>query len=525
MKRSNYFSILWLMFLCCLWCDNEAAGFVSIDERYVTPVKEPAIIPNSKQSLRVRTTSSTPAPTLAPTFVPVPVQGNCYTVMACNEDGSFIAMGGVYGYIVYIKQATSSTRNVVSGSFLSMWASISMSYDGNIVVYIGNGGIFYSLNQTTAMVTATIPSGYSYTNVFISGNGLVLLAIVGNQPVQYPMSIYVGSTSSIPFNPVLVPIAALEYWPQGSGCDSIAVDYTGYILAAALSNGMLYISTDRGQTWNFNTPLTLPLTGSISFFMSAYNNGSVMAISSLTTTVAYYSTNQGKSWMQSNTNVVYDVNFPTFVLYFGSLAGSGTGQNLYVTSGGSTSNDLFYSSNYGQNWTYFASYGSTNNGVIVSDSLGMNIATTQIDLYGVELYTIPNVPTPSPTLNPTVFPTNAPIQPTVTPSMTPTTFNPTVSPSLTPTLAPIPPTFNPTNAPIFPTSCPTGSPSSPTLSPTLFPSVQPTIAPTVFPTISPSSAPTYRTNPFTNRNTNFESNCEAYHVASNIYPNSGSCSI
>ena len=400
--------------------------------------------PPSFAPTRTPTNTHAPTPTLAPTntaaptaswtSITLPLQPNSYggySYLAMNNGATFIVALPTTGPAAFysINSTTGLTQIKSFGNSYYDWTSVAMTYDGSIVCYIQSGTLMYSLDMTTNLQQATINNQYNqyYQQVAISGDGTTVIISADSYMTTQPVALYVRSNASAPFNPVLHTVSAISQFPAFGYLAGVAASYDGQTLSILLTTSLLYLSTNQGVTWNFQSPITVPTTPCSYWFMSAYYNGSDMIALNGNDDYGIQSTNTGKSWKSLK-------ELPKTTLY--TIAGSDSGEYLVL----STYDGIYLSSNAGANWTYSSpiGQGANNRGIVASDPTGMYVAaitTTSNKLY---LYTVPNIPTPTPSSAPTLAPTYsfAPTQ-TLSPSLTPTyipSFKPTAIPSLLPTI-------------------------------------------------------------------------------------------
>ena len=171
--------------------------------------------------------------------------------------------------------------------------------------------------------TQTSAPGTNWTAVASSADGTMLAAAVSGG------GIYISTNSGATWTQTDAPKA---YW------SSVAASADGTKLAAiagthSLYTGPLYTSTNSGATWMSNN---VPVTAWVSVASSADGNTlTALATPLLSQNAIYVSTNSGNTWV--STNISSSLN---------SIAASADGRRLVVSG-----LKIFISTNSGNNWT------------------------------------------------------------------------------------------------------------------------------------------------------------------------------
>ena len=391
------------------------------------PSYSPTQLPtNTLAPTPTRAPTNTAFPTASWTAITLPDQPNTigggYSYVAINNGGTFVVALPTEGPAAYYSIDTVTGIGQVQslGNSYDYWSSISMNYDGSIVCYIQGGYLMYSLDMTMNLQQGKVLNNnfQAYSDVAISGDGTTVIVAGGSYMIGDPIAIYIRPNTSAPFNPVLVPVLALSSYPGVAYLAGVAASYDGQTLSVLLTTSILYLSTDQGATWNFQSPITVPTSPCSYWFMSAYYNGSDMIALNGNDDYGIQSTNTGKSWKSLK-------ELPKTTLY--TIAGSDSGEYLVL----STYDGIYLSSNAGANWTYSSpiGQGANNRGIVASDPTGMYVAAVTTTTNQLYLYTVPNIPTPTPSSAPTFTPTLS-MAPSFTPTFVPTTSTPSVLPTV-----------------------------------------------------------------------------------------------
>lgn len=416
------------------------------------PTFAPSVAPTKTLSPTVTRAPTTPLPptTKWPT-VALPGQGGGYVGLAMNTGGTFFVAIPLMGEPVFVTANANGGYKIVEGyyPYTGPWQTVAMSNDGNRVIYVGGYTLMFSISMQPNIE-------YGWENIFytaaISGDGSTVVAASYSYTEYYPVSIYINQPGQ-PFVPQMTILKNIVTYPTGANLVGIALNYDGHTITLLLTNRDIYLSKNQGASFTIlNALCSTTMTPSMTYFMSAYNNGSNLVVASTTNNTMLYSMNQGQSWQQSNTsNLIH----PTTM--FSSVAGSDSGQFMIMAS----NNAIYTSANFGQNWTYANPlWGNiTSNaiglGIVASDSIGSHVAFVETNSNLLYIQMIANIPTLAPSASPTFRPSATP---TISPTPSPTTTAPSTSmaPSVTPTT------------------------SQPSISPTPFPTTtKPSVTPTV----------------------------------------------
>ena len=323
-----------------------------------------------------------------------------------------------YGYIYYSSDY-GQTWNTSNTTSVYPNISVSISSTGQYGLACANntttpiGSIYYSSDYGHTWTPAPNTTGLNWYSVSISSTGNYGLACVDGGSVYY---IEFSTTPTVvDLSTILQPINP-AYWsivPSTSGqpWNTVSISSTGQHGIAGVSdgvlvNGSIYYSSDYGNTWTlssnpgntravFSTSISstgqygLAYVYGIGIIYSSdygfsWQNASLSSvfITSISLSgsgqygiacagsedIIYYSTNcaSDNSWIQSN-------GCPS--QYWSSVSNSSTGQYALACYINTVSNNvisvpgaIYYSSNYGQDWSEANTIGSENNWFSVSIS-------------------------------------------------------------------------------------------------------------------------------------------------------------
>ena len=351
---------------------------------------------------------------------PLPPSFYGYNLISMSANAEYIVIAERNGpLLLYSTQSNQiiSTSTIVAS--LSTWNALCMSYDGSIIIGIGNDEVYYNTQSydITTMSIATIDSSISMfipSSCAMSSSGDV--TVISQYTVETTSSpviaIYRKSTNST-YKPTFIPLtsvlSSLPPYITNIYFTNIAIDETGNIIAIGdINTGMIYISIDSGNT--FINKLTLYDT--IQYItLSQYNNGNYILSLDNNNDNLQISYNQGNTWISNTIN-------NTLVYGIYSLSSSYSNQISIIT----TNIGLYITFDYGMTWEL--SLPLTSNEVLsgyISSTVdptgqyfGM-VQSTSNTLYLSYRYS---------TLYPTVTPT---LQPSYNPAYIPPTISPTIS--------------------------------------------------------------------------------------------------
>ncbi len=378
------------------------------------PSPTPTAIPSATSAPSVRVSS----------VIDLPTYYDGYNLVAVSSGGSYYTATQSGGQAIFYT-AGSSTK--IASTISSTWSDLCMSSDGSVQVLIGNSVVYYVANYAFSsplnQATYTLAGQFSYTYCALNGNGNVLVTASSTSLALYSNP----SGNNANFAPGLTPVTNLPSLSYDGSIVDVAVDATGQIIAFITVYGYLYLSNNQGASWQ-NPVIAGPSIGGLyvddqlsSLAMSQNNYGQYMTSGIAYETGVYFSTNQGKYF-----NLTTQGNLGTFAWGgWYNLASSYSGQ--YVV--GAMQQGIFLSKDYGQSWnSILPYYGYRAYSAI--DPLGNIICTVNTGSSEIEIYNMPNVPTPSPTT----------FKPTVSSAPTLThypSYSPTAKPSSIPTPKPL----------------------------------------------------------------------------------------
>ena len=217
------------------------------------------------------------------------------TFVTSSADGAKFAactygeVVGDYGYI-YISNDSGQNWTQVPGSDGAIWRSISSSSDGSVIAVAPDGYyIYFSRDSGTFWnYINNLPLVISYSSVTVSADGTKLAACcpvigAGDTPYVY--------TSTTPFNTLVQTTSPSQDWSSITNWNNC----TG--LAACVTGGNIYISSDFGSTWSSPLASVQNWSG-----ISASSNGSILA-ACVDGGFIYISDSTGATWSQVASNL------------------------------------------------------------------------------------------------------------------------------------------------------------------------------------------------------------------------------
>jgi len=176
---------------------------------------------------------------------------NSWRSVTCNSDGSIVyaaANGGASGGNIWKSTDSGASFNLefdsssISANGLT-WNIIRCNSNGTYVYAGDNRGNIYSLIPGSAWsLSLATSTSIIWQDIACSSDGTLVFA------GQYPGSIYMSSNSGTTWTQITS--LTTNYWRN------IAMSATGqYVLASSFynstgGNGLVYLSTDTGNTWN-----------------------------------------------------------------------------------------------------------------------------------------------------------------------------------------------------------------------------------------------------------------------------------
>jgi hypothetical protein len=222
------------------------------------------------------------------------------------------------------------SNNVPSVSF---WNSVALSADGKKAVgvdgYSTAGGIYLSTNSGMTWSETFAPSN-RWVSVTSSADGIRLAATAYWEDSKTPVPAYVSTNSGITWTPAGTP-TNMECLAVASSADGSKLVVAGVDATAAVyGTGMIYTSTDFGNTWISNG-VPSPPTGEYWDGVASSADGARLVAVSQGVCSIFTSTNSGVTWISNS--------LPSQLLW-AAVASSADGTKLaaasvsYLTSGG-----------------------------------------------------------------------------------------------------------------------------------------------------------------------------------------------
>jgi len=202
-----------------------------------------------------------------------------YNYVATNGGGDTVFVTLSYGSIYYSRNSGMSFSKSTAPA--DSWWSIATMSTGQFAVAL-NSYLYYSTNYGYSWTKANSPA-QDYYSAHMSSNGQFVVVAAGGGPnTNYKTGgIYTSSDYG-------------KNYARSSAADSslawraVTSDYTGKIIAAAVSGGGVYSSTDYGKT--FTKSAEAP-TGDYWRTITCDGNGAYYTLSSQSSTgTIYYST-------------------------------------------------------------------------------------------------------------------------------------------------------------------------------------------------------------------------------------------
>lgn len=250
---------------------------------------------------------------------------NSWVDVATDGTGKYVAVATNNGGI-FLSSDFGNTWQLSSAPFQN-WRVINSDKSGaHLTAGLQEGGIYASVDYGKSWYLSNSTDDL-WTNIVSDSSGKYLLALAPS----FFDSIY--KSNNYGFNWTLIPSVEMLIWR------AIACDHTGQRVIGAPQNGFLYISEDRGSTWNV-TLHSFQIWKSV----ASSADGQVLAASFVNTGYPrdlsiYISLNGGDSWHLSR------------------VVPAGSGSDLAMSIAGDiillgTTGDgpLFTTNNYGEDW-------------------------------------------------------------------------------------------------------------------------------------------------------------------------------
>lgn len=276
--------------------------------------------------------------------------------------------------------------------------------DTSVFFRWGRYNTYQSTTPTNQLSSLSTPT--TVQNVI---TGLTAGAVYSYQPVaSNALGLVNGTIANFVAPPwVLLPVPSGNFW------NALACSADGSKLAAA-SSVRVYESTNSGMTWNSNS---FAVEGLQTITMSADGTHLLVGSGATIASPAYFSTNFGKSWIQSkspnrhwqalcssgdgqlvaavdpvaqsaltstNGGLIWQTNSPSVPAKWSSIACSADGKQLIIAAGGvdrTTNGPVYTSADFGQSWvsnnlpvSYWRTVGSSASGEVLVAAVGGMVA-------------------------------------------------------------------------------------------------------------------------------------------------------
>jgi photosystem II stability/assembly factor-like uncharacterized protein len=275
--------------------------------------------------------------------------------------GVAISSSGQYGIAcsnnnpktIYWSDDYGNTWNLAS-VVSDKWERISISSTGQYgIVCPESGNIYYSFDYGKTWVQSLLSFSIG-TGVSISSNGQYALACSSSTFGQ----IYYSSNTSTTYanqdlTAVFEPLYKYKTWPNsgsGSGVwSAVSTSATGQFVIACEFGGSIYWSANYGGTWAASSVTPTPaLNDWFSISMSSSGQYAVVCIGGSVAGQIYYSSDSGQTW----TGATFTTSgSPPASANWLSVSISGNGLYAVACTGVGGLGRIYYSSNSGQTWT------------------------------------------------------------------------------------------------------------------------------------------------------------------------------
>ena len=254
------------------------------------------------------------------------------------------------------------------------WSGIASSSNGqNMAAVSENGYIYTSTNGAKNWTQRYNVLGTFFTSIASSSNGQILYATAPN--ISTPGGVFVSTNGGV--NWTTFSSLPLNDWIEVT-CDGTGqfVAVSGwYLFSPPIINGVYY-STNYGSSFTYVNPSNPPVFLRFGSITSNTSSGQFLAVVATSTNGTaggiYYSNDYGSNWSQSNAPL--SINDSTYSNVWTSIDCDSTGQYMAATYGGTTNPyfGVWLSTNYGANWSQssliqnnLASIASSSNGTIL----------------------------------------------------------------------------------------------------------------------------------------------------------------
>lgn len=260
--------------------------------------------------------------------------------------GCIFSLSGV-GESIYYSSNSGVTWTIASGTINLAWEGISISSSGQYAIACAaNDSIYYSSDYGHTWTASNSPStSVSWRGVSISSSGQYGIACNNSANTIYWSDDY-GVTWNL--------ASTVSYdWER------ISISSTGQYGIVCPDSGQIYYSFDYGKTWvqsllsvSSGTGVSISSNGQHALACSSGGGGQIYYSSNMSTTYANQDlTTVFEPLYKYNTwSVIPGQPFITPAFWRG-ISTSSTGQYVIACSNGTSLNRLYYSNNYGVNWT------------------------------------------------------------------------------------------------------------------------------------------------------------------------------
>ena len=266
------------------------------------------------------------------------------------------------------------------------WVSVAISSStGQYQTAAGKGGFIY-INSNYGLGTWTqVNSSRNWISVAVSANGKYQTAVVDSGYIYFSRNY--GATWST--------TAGVDY--LGNNWTDVAVSSeTGLYQIACVDGGYLYRSTNTGSTW---TSTTVSIDGSAqsdnrvwkAVAISANGEFGLACVNSTTTFGRLYRTiDYGATWASLSITVSGSAQTTSTNRVWVDVGMSANGKYQVACTGGSSGN-IYYSKNYGVDWTVLTAAGTRAwSSISLSENCSTITATTNDSSGGIFSYTMPD---------------------------------------------------------------------------------------------------------------------------------------
>jgi len=278
---------------------------------------------------------------------------------------------------------TSDTWTAVSSSSSGQYV-VAVASTGN--VYVSNNFAHNFTLVPTGSFTPTLPTSpvLTWSAITCSSSGQYIVICSDNTSNQNG-TVYTSENYGATWNQVSTGSSAGQL-PANTSWSSITSSSNGQNLVicaeySSSTGGYVYISQNYGTSW-YQAPTGTSagqLPANINWTsITSSSSGQYLAVCASTTGgsngVVYISSNYGNSWSQVTPG---SSGLPSTAIPWTSITSSSSGQVLALSSSSTTATNMYISTNFGGNWTGITQWTDPNTpswNSIVSSSSGQTIA-------------------------------------------------------------------------------------------------------------------------------------------------------